>query len=123
MSAITFKEFRVTSRLQRKKMALRMKKLTKSSAFKKKVQRARLKVANPAKMRIKAMKLAKQKIVNKFFPKYKDFGMAQKIRTDQIIQAKYGGAIAKIAKKVLPIIKRKELEKVKQAKAAMQKDN
>jgi len=69
------------------------------------------------------MKLAKQKIVNKFFPKYKDFGMAQKIRTDQIIQAKYGGAIAKIAKKVLPIIKRKELEKVKQAKAAMQKDN
>ena len=120
---ITFKEFRVTSRLQRKEMALRMKKLTKSSAFKKKVQRARLKVANPAKMRIKAMKLAKQKIVNKFFPKYKDFGMAQKIRTDQIIQAKYGGAIAKIAKKVLPIIKRKELEKVKQAKAAMQKDN
>ena len=42
-------EFKVISKAQRRKMALRLKKLVKSSAFKKKVQKSKLRIANPAK--------------------------------------------------------------------------
>ena len=70
---ITFKElysqideFKVISKAQRKKMALRMKKITQSSAFKKKVEKSKLKVASPEKIKVKAAKLAKQKVLDKF---------------------------------------------------------
>ena len=55
-------EFRVISKAQRRKIALRMKRLTKSAAFKKKVEKSKLRVANPAKQRVKAAKMAKQKV-------------------------------------------------------------
>ena len=41
-------EFRVLSKAARKKMAIRMKKLAKSAAFKTKVARSKFKVADPA---------------------------------------------------------------------------
>ena len=59
-------EFRVINKAQRRKMALRLKKLTKSSAFQKKVQKSKLRVANPAKQRVKAAKMAKQKVIDKY---------------------------------------------------------
>ena len=69
---ITFKELysnldelKVVNIAQRKKMAIRMKRMTQSSAFKQKVARSKLKIADPAKMQIKATKLAKKKIVDK----------------------------------------------------------
>jgi len=85
-------EFRVINKAQRRKMALRLKKLTKSSAFQKKVQKSKLRVANPAKQRVK---------------------------TDQLIQTKYGGMIAKLTMKLGKVVKKKELEKVKKAREAM----
>ena len=57
-------EFRVINKAQRRKMALRLKKLVKSSAFKKKVEKSKLRIANPAKQRVKAGKMAKQKVIN-----------------------------------------------------------
>ena len=67
---ITFKELysnldelKVVNISQRKKMALRMKRMTKSSAFKQKVARSKLKMADPAKLKVKATKLAKKKIL------------------------------------------------------------
>ena len=115
-------EFRVINKAQRRKMALRLKKLTKSSAFKKKVQKSKLRVANPAKQRVKAAKMAKQKVINKYYPKYKEMGLAQRVKTDQLIQTKYSGMIAGLSKKLLKVVARKEKEKVKKAREAMKQD-
>ena len=109
-------EFKVISKAQRKKMALRMKKITQSSAFKKKVEKSKLKVASPEKIKIKAAKLAKQKVLDKFYPKYNDMAVAQKVKIDQIVAQKYGGMINKIAMKSVKVIKKKEIEKVRSAK-------
>ena len=120
---ITFKElysqideFKVINKAQRKKMALRMKKITQSSAFKKKVEKSKLKVASPEKIKVKAAKLAKQKVLDKFYPKYNDMAVAQKVKIDQIVAQKYGGMINKIAMKSVKVIKKKEIEKVRSAR-------
>ena len=115
-------EFRVINKAQRRKMALRLKKLTKSAAFKKKVEQSKLRVANPAKQRVKAAKMAKQKVIDKYYPKYKEMGLAQRVKPDQLIQTKYGGMIAKLTMKLGKVVKAKELAKVKKAREAMKQD-
>ena len=115
-------EFKVINKAQRRKMALRLKKLVKSSAFKKKVEKSKLRIANPAKQRVKAAKMAKQKVIDKYYPKYKEMGLAQRVKTDQIIAVKYGKSIAKLTMKLIKVVKAKELEKVKKAKEAMKQD-
>ena len=109
-------EFKVISKAQRKKMALRMKKITQSSAFKKKVEKSKLKVASPEKIKVKAAKLAKQKVLDKFYPNYKEMAVAQRVKIDQIVAQKYGGMINKIAMKSVKVVKKKEIEKVRSAK-------
>ena len=115
-------EFKVISKAQRRKMAIRLKKLVKSSAFQKKVQKSKLRIANPAKQRIKAAKMAKQKVINKYYPMYKEMGIAQRVKTDQLIQTKYSGMIAKLTMKLAKVVKKKEVAKVKKAREAMKKD-
>ena len=115
-------ELKVINKAQRKKMALRMKKLTKSSAFKKKIEKSKLRIANPAKQRIKAAKMAKQKVIDKYYPQYKEMGIAQRMKTDQMIQAKYGGMITGLTKKLAKVVKAKEVAKVKKAREAMKQD-
>jgi len=115
-------EFKVISKAQRRKMAIRLKKLVKSSAFQKKVQKSKLRIANPAKQRVKAAKLAKQKVIDKYYPKYKEMGLAQRMKTDQMIQSKYSGMINGLSKKLLKVVKKKEVEKVKKAREAMKQD-
>ena len=115
-------EFKVINKAQRRKMALRMKKLTKSAAFKKKVEKSKLRIANPAKQRVKAAKMAKQKVIDKYYPQYKEMGIAQRMKTDQMIQAKYSGMITGLTKKLAKVVKKKEVEKVKKAREAMKKD-
>ena len=109
-------DFRVINKVQRRKMALRMKRLTKSAAFKKKVQKSKLRVASPAKQKVKAAKLAKQKVIDKYYPKYKNMGLAQRVKTDQLIQQRYGGMINKLTTRLLRVVKKKEIEKVKKAR-------
>ena len=111
-------EFKVINKAQRKKMALRMKKITQSSAFKKKVEKSKLKVASPEKIKVKAAKLAKQKVLDKFYPKYNEMPVAQRVKIDQIIAVKYGGMINKIAMKSVKVVKAKEIAKVKSARDA-----
>ena len=109
-------ELKVISKAQRKKMALRMKKITQSSAFKKKVEKSKLKVASPEKIKVKAAKLAKQKVLDKFYPNYKEMAVAQRVKIDQIVAQKYGGMINKIAMKSVKVVKKKEIEKVRSAR-------
>ena len=115
-------EFKVISKAQRKKMAIRLKKLVKSPAFQKKVQKSKLRIANPAKQRVKAAKMAKQKVIDKYYPKYKEMGIAQRMKTDQMIQAKYSGMITALTKKLAKVVKAKEIAKVKKAREAMKQD-
>jgi len=109
-------EFKVINKAQRKKMALRMKKITQSSAFKKKVEKSKLKVASPEKIKVKAAKLAKQKVLDKFYPNYKEMAVAQRVKVDQIVAQKYAGMINKIAMKSVKVVKKKEIEKVRSAR-------
>ena len=122
---ITFKELysnldelKKVNLAQRRKQAIRMAKLAKSSAFKKKKERAQLRVASPEKIKVKAAKLAKQKVIDKFFPKYKEMPIAQRIKVDQIISARYSGMINKIAMKSVKVVKKKEVQKVKDARSS-----
>ena len=115
-------EFKVISKSQRRKMALRLKRLVKSSAFQKKVQKSKLRIANPAKQRLKAAKMAKQKVIDKYYPMYKEMGLAQRVKVDQLIQTRYSGMISKLTMKLGKVVKAKELEKVKKAREAMKQD-
>ena len=105
---------------QRRKQAIRMAKLAKSSAFKKKVERSKLRVASPEKIKTKAAKLAKQKVLDKFYPQYKDMPVAQRVKVDQMVNQRYGAMINKIATKSVKVVKQKELQKVKDARQSKQ---
>ena len=114
------KKFRLVSKAVRKKMAIRMKKLAKSASFKAKVARSKLKVASPTKLLVKAKKAAKMKFAKRLYPKYNELSPASKMRAYQQILGKFGGAIQKVAKKMLVPLKKKEKEKVKAARLAKQ---
>ena len=114
------KKFRLVSKAVRKKMAIRMKKLTKSASFKAKVARSKLRVASPTKLLVKAKKAAKMKFAKRLYPKYNELSPAAKMRADQQILGKFGGAIQKVAKRMLVPLKKKEKEKVKAARLAKQ---
>ena len=109
-------ELKKVNLAQRKKMAIRMKKLTKSSAFKTKVAKSKLRVASPEKIKVKAQKLAKKAVLKKFYPKYDEMALAQRVKVDQIVSAKYGNMINKIAMKSVKTVKAKEIEKVRIAR-------
>jgi hypothetical protein len=119
----TFSEFineRVVSVIQRKKQARRMAKMAKSSSFQAKKKKAMLKMRNPAKLAIAARKKTVQSFRDKFYPSYGDMSLQQKVKIDQLITVKYGKKIDKIAKKMAMILKKKELERIKAARAKLQ---
>ena len=105
---------------QRRKQARRMAKITKTAAFKRKVELSKRRVASPEKIKVKAAKLAKKKVLDKFYPQYKNMPVQQRVKIDQIVAAKYGGMINKIATRSVKVVKKKELEKVKQARMRKQ---
>jgi hypothetical protein len=111
-------EFRVVNRAARRKAALRMKRLTKTSAFKQKVARSKLRIASPEKQQVKAAKRAKRIVLDKYFKNYDKMPVAQKVKIDQMIQQKYGGLIAKLTLKQKKFVKKAEVQKVKDARAA-----
>ena len=113
-------ELKKVNLAQRRKQAKRMAKLTKTAAFKKKVERSKLRVASPEKIKVKAAKLAKKKVLDKFYPNYKDMPLQQKVKIDQIVAAKYGGMINKIAMRSAKVVKKNELIKVKKARLSKQ---
>ena len=124
---ITFKELysnleelKKVNLAQRRKQAIRMAKLAKTAAFKKKVERSKLRVASPEKIKTKATKLAKKKVLDKFYPQYKDMPIAQRVKVDQMVNQRYGAMINKIAMKSVKVVKKNELQKVKDARQSKQ---
>ena len=113
-------ELKKVNLAQRRKQARRMAKITKTAAFKRKVELSKRKVASPEKIKVKAAKLAKKKVLDKFYPQYKEIPVQQRVKIDQMVAAKYGGMINKIATRSVKVVKKKELEKVKQARMRKQ---
>ena len=116
----TFKDFyEVASVTQRKKLARRMAKMAKSSVIQMKKKRAMLRIRNPAKLALLARKKTIQKFRDKFYPGYKDMGLQQRVKVDQMVMQKYGKKIDKISKKVAKQLQKLEIERVKKAKEAV----
>tara|TARA_B100000900_G_scaffold258786_1_gene220563 strand:+ start:351 stop:734 length:384 start_codon:yes stop_codon:yes gene_type:complete len=113
-------ELKKVNLAQRRKQARRMAKITKTAAFKRKVELSKRRVASPEKIKVKAAKLAKKKVLDKFYPQYKDMPVQQRVKIDQMVAAKYGGMINKIATRSVKVVKKKELLKVKQARMKKQ---
>jgi hypothetical protein len=113
-------EKKVMSRDQRRKAALRMKKLARSSAFKAKVQRKKLKMADPATIHKRAFKKARDTIIQKYSgldkSEYQNLPLAARMELDNRIVAKKGAAIQKIAKKLKVKIKQSERERLQQVR-------
>ena len=116
-------EFRVIGKAQRRKIARRMARLVKTAGFKTKVKRSMLRIASVAKQKVKAAKLAKQQVIDKYFPTYKSMSLPQRVKTDQKIQQRYGGLINKLTVKKMRVVKKKEIEKVKKARANIGKED
>ena len=116
-------EFRVIGKAQRRKIARRMARLVKTAGFKTKVKRSMLRIASVAKQKVKAAKLAKQQVIDKYFPTYKSMGLPQRVKIDQKIQQRYGGLINKLTVKKMKVVKKKEIEKVKKARANIGKED
>ena len=116
----TFSEFineKVMSVVQRKQAARRMAKIARSPATQAKRKKAMLKMRNPAILAMVARKKTIQAFRDKFYPQYDDSSLQQRVKIDQIIMAKYGKKIDKLAKKMVMKLKKKELERVKAARA------
>ena len=86
-----------------------------------KKQRTKLKVRPPAKLAMLARKKTIQSFRDKFFPQYADSSLQQRVKIDQLVMAKYGKKIDKLAKKLLMKLKKTELERVKKARANLGK--
>ena len=104
---------------QRKKMARRMSKMAKSGSFQAKKKRAGLKIRDTAKLTLVAKKKIIQKFRDKFYPEYNTMALQQRVIVDQRLQQKYGAKMAKMVKKAVAVLKKDELERVKQARAAL----
>ena len=104
---------------QRKKMARRMSKMAKSGSFQAKKKRAGLKIRDTAKLTLVAKKKIVQKFRDKFYPEYNTMALQQRVIVDQRLQQKYGKKMAVMLKKAVAVLKKGELERVKQARASL----
>ena len=60
---------------------------------------------------------------DKFFPQYDEMSLQQKSIVDQKLLSKFGAKIDKISKKMAMRLKKDEVERVKQARAAQREDS
>ena len=105
--------------VQRKKMARRMSKMAQSKSFQMKKKRTGLKMRDTAKLTLVAKKKIVQKFRDKFYPEYKIMALQQRVIVDQRLQQKHGAKMAKMLKKQVAVLKKGEVERVKQARAAL----
>ena len=107
------------SRQARRKIAMAAKRSAKKRQIKKKLFAKRMKT--PAKLKASSEKAAKNLIVKKMLggKNYSDLSIGQKELIDKKLSTKKG-LIAKVGKKLLPKIKKKEKERLKKVRAKNQ---
>jgi hypothetical protein len=117
---IDLSERKAMSVSQRRKAGLRMKKLAKSSAFKNKVARKRLRLATPDQLMKRAQKIAKYKVIEKFASlskqQYDALPPQQKMQIDNRVITPRTALINKIAKKQMKILKKQDIENTRKAR-------
>ena len=103
---------------QRRKLAIRMKRLSKSGAFKKKRELSLRRVASGDKLMKRAMKRAKMIMIKKFYGNidYKNLPISAKMKIDMQLQNK-ASMIPKIANKIVRIMRKLEVERVRKLKS------
>ena len=108
---------KVVNVVQRKKLARRMSKLAKSSAFQAKKKRTLMRVRGSEKLLAAAKKKTIVAFRLKLYPGYKDMAMPQKVKADQVVLQRFGAKIDKVAKKTAKKMKAKEVERIASLKA------
>lgn len=101
----------------RRKQAIRMSKLAKTSAFKAKVARKKKRMASSDDLQKRARKAAKMKVIHKFSgmdkADYASLAPARKFDVDQRVLSKKSALIPKIAKKLFKDMKKNEVERLR----------
>ena len=103
-------------RKRSKEQSIRMRRLMKNPAFKKKVELKKKRMKSAPELLVRAQKQARDMVRKKFYPKYDEMGREGKAKINQVISLKHGAKIAKIAKKLLPRVKIQSRELVKRAR-------
>ena len=108
---------KVVNVVQRKKLARRMSKLAKSSAFQAKKKRTLMRIRSSAKLLSAAKKKTVMAFRLKLYPGYKNMAMPQKVKADQVVLQRFGPKIDKISQKLAKKLKTKEVERIANLKA------
>ena len=103
-------------RKRSREQSIRMRRLMKNPAFKKKVELKKKRMKSAPELLVRAQKQARDMVRKKFYPKYDEMGREGKAKINQVISLKHGAKIAKIAKKLLPKVKIQSRELVKRAR-------
>lgn len=118
-------EKKTMSLAQRRKQGLRMKKLAKSSGFQKKREKKMSRMASKEDLMKRAMKAAKIKVIEKLTglskSEYASKTPQEKMVIDKKVEGK-GAAIKKMAMKMIPALKKQEMERIKQMKGSSSKE-
>ena len=103
-------------RKRSKEQSIRMRRLMKNPAFKKKVELKKKRMKSTPELLVRAQKQARDMVRKQFYPKYDEMGREGKAKINQMVSLKHGPKIAKIAKRLLPTIKIQSRELVKRAR-------
>ena len=103
-------------RKRSKEQSIRMRRLMKNPAYKKKVELKKKRMKSTPELLVRAQKKARDMVRKKFYPKYDEMGREGKAKINQMVSLKHGPKIAKIAKRLLPTIKIQSRELVKRAR-------
>ena len=103
-------------RKRSKEQSIRMRRLMKNPAYKKKVELKKKRMKSTPELLVRAQKKARDTVRKKFYPKYDEMGREGKAKINQVISLKHGAKISKIAKKLLPRVKIQSRELVKRAR-------
>jgi hypothetical protein len=114
-------EKKTMSVAQRKKAAIRMAKMAKTSAFQKKREKKMAKISSKEDLLKRAMKIAKIKVIEKLTGLSKSDYLAkspqEKVAIDKKIESK-SAVIKKMALKMIPVLKKQEMERISQKKSS-----
>ena len=120
---ITFQELyegiRRVDVIQRKKQSRRMAKLAKSKSIQFKKQKAALKMRDSAKLQAAAKKSVIKSFRKKFVKGYDEMSLQQRVVADQKLNQRFGKKIDAMTKRMVKKLAKQEVERVKQARAAL----
>ncbi len=116
---LDYTQFEALDVAARRKLARRMKRLTKQSAFKLKKARSLKRRAGMEKLQKRARKEAKMKVIKKFMGDldYKEMPLQRRMQIDKQIVQKKQALINKIAKRLIPQKRKAEAERIKKIRS------